>query len=99
MAKEYARAFYNSTAWKQCREAYKISVHHLCELCGSPGYYVHHKTHLTPRNINNPRVTLSFDNLRLLCATCHKGVHYNGFATSDGLTFDDDGNLIQKELG
>lgn len=97
MSKEYARAFYNSVAWKQCREAYRVSVHHLCEQCGGPGYYVHHKVHLTPRNIHNPRVTLSFDNLRLLCASCHKNAHCDGYAVSDGLTFDEGGNLIRRE--
>jgi len=97
MAKEFAKGFYNSPAWKRCREGYRVSVHHLCEACGKPGYYVHHKVHLTPRNINDPRVTLAHSNLRLLCASCHKGEHFSGYATSEGLKFDLNGNLVCKD--
>lgn len=35
--------------------------------CGRPGAIVHHKEHLTPQNINDPDITLSEDNLELLC--------------------------------
>jgi len=33
MAKEWAKKFYNSTAWKECRAAYIKSVQGLCETC------------------------------------------------------------------
>lgn len=36
---------------------------------------MHHKVKLTPENINNPEVTLSWDNLELLCESCHKQTH------------------------
>lgn len=43
---------------------------------------MHHKIHLTPELINNPRITLDWNNLELLCESCHKDEHksdiYNG---------------------
>lgn len=40
-----------------------------------PGEIVHHKVHLTPDSINDPTVALSWDNLELLCRTCHAKAH------------------------
>lgn len=80
MSKEFARTFYNSTQWKTCREEYKRAKRYLCERCLSngiltPGEIVHHKTEITPENINDPTITLSFDNLRLVCRKCHADEH------------------------
>lgn len=78
--KPYAEAFYKSQQWKDCRAAYAKSVGGLCERClkkgiYSPGEIVHHKKHLTPGNISDPNVTMSFDNLELLCRGCHADEH------------------------
>lgn len=80
MAREFSRAFYNSAAWKSCREAYKRSRGGLCEDCLergliTPGDEVHHVIELTPDNIGNPAVTLNWSNLRLLCKDCHAKRH------------------------
>ena len=80
MAKEFATAFYKSRAWRNCRDGYSASVGHLCERCLSRGLYVpgeivHHKVHLTPENINDPNVSLNWDNLELLCRECHAKMH------------------------
>ena len=78
--KEYAESFYNSTKWKNCREAY-IKIRQgidggMCERCKSvAGYIVHHKEYITPDNINNPDVTLSLNNLEYLCLDCHNKEH------------------------
>ena len=40
-----------------------------------PGTEVHHKTRLTPENISDPAISLSWDNLELLCRFCHAEVH------------------------
>ena len=40
-----------------------------------PGEIVHHKIALTPDNINDPSVSLSWDNLELLCRDCHGKEH------------------------
>ena len=80
MAKDFARAFYDSPAWRKTRRAYASSVGGLCERCLAKGLYtpgeiVHHKIHLTPENIGDPAVSVSFDNLELLCRNCHADEH------------------------
>lgn len=80
MARDFARGFYDSLSWKECRKTYAKSVGHLCEEClrvgiYKPGKIVHHKMELTPDNINNPDVTLNFDNLKLVCMDCHSKLH------------------------
>lgn len=80
MAREFARAFYNSEQWHECRESYARSKNYLCERCMERGIYrvgeiVHHKIHLTPENINDPEVTLNWENLQLLCRDHHAEAH------------------------
>lgn len=80
MAKDYAKAFYKTKAWKNCRAGYIVSVGGLCERCLRNGLYVpgtmvHHKVHLTPQNIDDPTITLNWSNLELLCRDCHKDEH------------------------
>lgn len=70
--REFAKAFYKSKAWQRCRDGYAASVGGLCEDCLAKGLYrpgeiVHHMIELTPDNINDPAVSLSWSNLRLLC--------------------------------
>lgn len=96
MAKEWAEPFYKSKAWRKCRHAYFIYRHGLCERCGRPGDIVHHKIHLNPSNINNPNVTLNFDNLELLCIDCHNKEHSTKSPVADGLMFDEEGNLVMR---
>ena len=93
MAKEYAKSFYESSAWKKCRKGFMQSKHYICERCGGSAYIAHHKKHITPQNINNLNITLSWSNLQALCLECHNKVHSSS-ATVDGVTFDDEGNLI-----
>lgn len=40
-----------------------------------PGVIVHHKIHLTPENIYDRNIALSWDNLELLCRDCHDKEH------------------------
>jgi len=95
VAQEWAKAFYKSGAWLKCRAAYIQSVFGLCEKCGRPGWIVHHKIKLTPGNINDPNVTLNWDNLEYLCQDCHNREHGGG-STADGLMFDERGDLVQR---
>ena len=92
--KPWARRFYKSRAWRQCRDAFFTAKHGLCERCGGPGKIVHHKVYLTPQNIDNPAVSLNWHNLELLCQDCHTREHHKGDAVVDGLMFDEDGNLV-----
>ena len=104
MARAFARGFYHSKAWKSTRKAYFDSVKGLCERCLSRGVYVkgeivHHKEHLSPANINDPSVTLGFDNLELLCRDCHAREHpevYAGFCDEEPrrYAFDSEGNIV-----
>ena len=80
MAREFSRAFYKSSAWQSCRASYIRSKGGLCEDCLqrgliTPGAEVHHIVELTPDNIGNPAVTLSWGTLRLLCHNCHTKRH------------------------
>ena len=80
MAKPFSAAFYKSPAWLATRAAYIKSTSGLCEDCLArgvltPAEIVHHVIPLTPENINDPSVTLSFKNLRAVCRECHAKEH------------------------
>lgn len=56
------------------------SVGGLCERCLAKGIVkageiVHHKKPITPNNICDPNITLSFNNLQLVCRECHAEAH------------------------
>lgn len=105
MARDFAWAFYHSKAWKSTRDSYYESVPgHLCEKClkrglYTPGSIVHHKTHLSPDNINDTSVTLSFDNLELVCRKCHAEEHPEIYGERQPMrvSFDADGNIVGTE--
>ena len=73
--------FYVSGKWRKCRTAYAKSVGKLCERCLKRGIInpgtkknpleTHHKIQLTDDNINDPNITLNWENLELLCKKCH----------------------------
>ncbi len=99
MARDFSRKFYNSKQWIKCRNAYRESMFYICERCGRPGEEVHHKIWLTPENINDPYVTLSFENLELLCSSCHSIEHNRKYkeVVREGLRFDNLGNLVEDK--
>lgn len=97
--KEYAREFYSSTAWKECREKYKAYRRGLCELClkngqYTPGEIVHHKIHISRKTINDPSITLNFDNLLLVCRQHHADLHNT---TSKRYRVDEQGHVTAIE--
>ena len=80
MAREFAKQFYSSKAWQDCREGYAKSQRYLCENClrrgiYKPGEIVHHMIEITPDNIYKPEISMSWDNLQLLCRDCHAEQH------------------------
>lgn len=96
MAKDYAKWFYASAAWKKCRESYIPKVFGLCEHCGSPGYILDHIVEITPQNIYDPMITLNHDNLQFLCTPCHNKKTFGKYdPVREGFGFDEEGNLIQ----
>lgn len=100
--KPFAEKFYKSKAWQQCRYGYIQSVHGLCERCLKKGIYkpgkiVHHKTTLTPANINNPEIALNWERLEYCCQDCHNLEHHGSEVTAEGTYFDEEGNLVRSE--
>lgn len=80
MQRSFARSFYNSVAWQKCRDGYRTEKGGLCERCLAngrivPGEEVHHRIYLTPDNLNDPAISLNWDNLELLCKDCHLEEH------------------------
>lgn len=90
--------FYNSTAWRRIRKAFVISKFWLCEICHDKGAEVHHKKEINPAMLSNEKylaeVALNWDNLQLLCVSCHNSMRNN--LTSNDLIFKD-GRLIKRD--
>ena len=93
MAKEYSRKFYNSKEWRRTSKAYAQSKNGVCERCIKEGIVkpyviVHHKKHITQKNIGNNEITLSWDNLEALCMDCHNmehGIKDNKYKFENGM--------------
>ena len=84
----YASRFYKSQRWRDTREGYLSSVNHLCEKCLEMGRYtpaviVHHKVYISERNINDPNITLNWNNLEAVCRGCHAVIHENTYKERD----------------
>lgn len=102
MARDFAKSFYRSKQWETVRNAYMREGQGLCEPCLSQGRYtkariVHHKIHLSPQNINDPKVTLDPANLERVCYDCHAREHpeiYGWDKRSPRVAFDEDGNVV-----
>lgn len=80
MAEEYARRFYASSSWIKLRAALIQERGPICARCGrivadSSQLIGHHKTPITPENINEPRITLNPENIELICSVCHNAEH------------------------
>ena len=72
--------FYTTQAWRKSRASFLQERGGLCEICLSkgliePAVHVHHKIHITPENLNDPRITLDHSNLMALCEECHAEQH------------------------
>ncbi len=83
MAKEWAKAFYNSARWMKARNAYiqerTATDGGLCEECHRDvGYIVHHRVPLKPENIMDPRISLGRDNMEYVCKQCHDAFEGHG---------------------
>ena len=94
--KAWAKEFYEGQAWRQTRAAYLLSQQNICERCGDIAKVVHHRTYLTPQNIHNPELTLSWTNLEALCQECHNKEHHKNERQSR-YEFDENGNI--KRVG
>lgn len=95
------RKFYSSKTWYRIANAYKKQCGGLCERCLSQGIYstgeiVHHKIHVTPENIENPNISMSMDNLELLCRKCHAEEHPEIYGHTERRYEVVDGRVIAK---
>lgn len=105
MARAFSKPFYNSPEWQKVRQAVLMRDRFLCVKCGRPAEEVHHKTHLSPKNIGDPRITMDMDNLISLCRDCHfaehRGERIDGLRkTKDDYPyeFDANGMLVEKKV-
>ena len=95
MAREFAKKFYNSKAWRKCRAAFiakrRAIDGGMCQRCSRDvGYIVHHVKWITPDNINDPAITLNHENLEYVCQTCHSRIEEK----DRGYKFDEHGRVI-----
>lgn len=73
--------FYTTRKWRKCRKSFMESRGKLCEECLKEGIInpgskeqpleAHHKIPLTDDNINDPNITLNWDNMEALCKKHH----------------------------
>lgn len=107
MAQPWAKSFYNSKAWRSCRESYiqqrRLIDGAMCEACHKePIYIVHHKTILTPANITDPDIALNHCNLEGNCKHCHdlQEAHFYDSQNISKLNciFDENGNPVDRRV-
>ena len=101
MAQEFAKTFYDSKAWKDCKRIFiseRITEDGgLCQRCHElPGFIVHHKILLTPENIHDAEISLNTDNLEYVCNNCHNKIHLVERYGLNFCGFDSSGQPIQK---
>ncbi len=99
MARAFSRKFYDSPQWRKTRKAfiaYRKSIDGgLCQMCHEePGYIVDHIKELTPENINDPDIALSFDNFQYLGIGCHNKKTFR--KKESDYMFDGNGMVIPK---
>ena len=98
VAKEWAKAFYNSMAWQQVRREVLRRDRYTCCRCASRAEEVHHIIELMPENINDPSIALNPKNLESLCHDCHtketKGCDGD---VVQGYYFDENGLVVRQQ--
>ena len=108
MARPFAVAFYHSTGWKHTRQSYMETPIHtdkgicppgMCERCFSmgilkPAEIVHHRTHLSFANIDDPSITMGYGNLMRVCRDCHAVLHSDDPDYKPRVQFDEEGNVV-----
>ena len=90
--------FYQSAVWKRTRKAFIQSKRGICEECEKSGWEVHHKIPLTLLNYKDSNISLSFDNLELLCTSCHNARRTENVYIRSDLMFDDNGYIVPKPI-
>lgn len=96
MSKPYAKAFYTSKLWRDCRKQILRRDLYTCAYCSGRAEEVHHIQEITPDNINDTNITLNPDNLISLCHGCHDKIT-KGFTgdIDEGYVFTEGGHVIK----
>ncbi len=94
IAKEYAKEFYRSHAWRTARAEALRRDTYTCHDCDGRATDVHHIVELTPANINNRRIAFDLHNLMSLCHDCHTARTKGAGDLPEGFTFDAFGQPI-----
>lgn len=100
MAKAFAIGFYKSKKWQDCRQSFiaerMLVDGGLCQLCKERhGFIVHHKIMINEGNINNPDVTLNYDNLLFVCKKCHDDLPGHGIGCEPKKYFFDESGMLR----
>ena len=77
--------------YSKAKRYYRITSYNVCYT-----KLLRHIKYITPMNIQDPNITLNWDNLEALCMDCHTREHLGSSSCIDGVSFDQDGNLIYK---
>lgn len=96
MAKQWAKAFYKSAAWRAKRREVLRRDLFTCEQCGGRAEEVHHEIELTPENIGDPAVSLNAALLHSLCHECHTRLTQRSADCGAGYSFGPDGQLTPR---
>ena len=104
--------FYQTKAWKTIRKNIWLRQSCLCNRCHRPVYVngisewipknkrlkgiVHHTEYLNDNNYNDDNIALNEDKLEGVCIDCHNSEHFSTQAIRQDLTFDSEGNIINK---
>lgn len=104
--KEFAEKFYAGKHWKKARRGYiamRINVDGgRCEECREKqGYIVHHVIPLTPENIGDAAIALSFNNFKYVCKDCHdlyEGHGLNNSREQPIVLFDENGEPMRRVI-
>lgn len=76
------RKFYRSKEWRMTSRKYLQKAGYVCEVCGRQGTDVHHIAPIqTPEGWER---RFDFDNLKLLCVSCHNDAHGRTFRNGWG---------------
>ena len=109
VAQSWAVKFYHSRGWRTVQASYMrreapvgggLCPPYMCERCFErgrlvPAEIVHHKVWLTPENITDPTVTLSYGNLMRVCRDCHAAIHSGEGDFRQRVGFDENGRVVR----
>ena len=99
MARDFAKQFYRSKAWRQARALALRRDMFTCRDCGGRATEVHHVRELSPDNIDNPEIALGLDNLMSLCTACHSARTAGACDLGEDYAFDVDGQVVRTGGG